>query len=81
MAHKLRAMDISAMTSSIKDFKFHLPDRAIRLGVVKNSGDMFTKMKADGNLFLMKFDPRAENQFILCVCRGQDNQTTVPGSR
>lgn len=51
MAHKLREMDISAMTSSIKDFKFHLPDRAIRLGVVKNSGDMFTKMKADGNLF------------------------------
>lgn len=49
VAHKLRELDISEMTNSIKDFKFHSPDRALKLGVVRNSGDMFTKMKADGN--------------------------------
>lgn len=48
-AHRLREMDIDAMTDSIKDFKFHLPDRALKLGIVRNSGDMFTKMKATGN--------------------------------
>lgn len=51
VAHKLREKDIRAMTSSIKDFKFHVRDRAIKLGIVRNSGDMFTKMKADGKLF------------------------------
>lgn len=54
LAHKLRQTDISAMTSSIKDFKFHLPDRAVKLGVVRNSGDMFTKMKADGKFCLLE---------------------------
>lgn len=73
MAHKLREMDISAMTNSIKDFKFHAPDRAIKLGVVRNTGDMFTKMKADGNICLIKFDTRAENQFFSLCYRGQDN--------
>lgn len=52
VAHKLRESDISGLTSSIKDFKFHLPDRAIKLGIVKNTGDMFTKMKADGKSYL-----------------------------
>lgn len=53
-AHKLRDADISEMKSSIKDFKFHFADRAVKLGVVRNSGDMFAKMKADGNLAIMR---------------------------
>lgn len=54
-AHKLKEMDIGALTKSIKDFKFHLPDRAVKLGIVKNSGDMFTKMKAAGKFFVQFF--------------------------
>lgn len=63
-AHKLREMDIEAMTDSIKDFKFHLPDRAVKLGIVRNSGDMFTKMKATGNYRLGG---------KLCDCRTENN--------
>lgn len=47
-AHRLKEMDIRAMTNSIKDFKYHSSERAVKLGIVRNSGDMFNKMKADG---------------------------------
>lgn len=52
---KMTPMGISTMTTdSIKDFKFHFPERAIKLKIVRNSGDTFAKMKADGEFVMIE---------------------------